>query len=520
MKAGNFLNSLETFIFWHLTSYFLSEENYRLIHLHEEKHELWLENPAQKDRPVIRIQMKELSWSNVIERDINHTFHIVENLRKQMGRMKLFLANIYISPFEPVGDTSSFFIKPITKKNGKLAIQNLLLTSENLKPQLENIEKRLGVKNGSFSIPDKVTEEMVTKERDSVIRYITAKVNEEQQSARKEKPLVTYTFLAMQILAFIFIFLQDRALSTYTLVKWGAMFNPLVYEGEWWRFISPVLLHVNFMHIASNCIMLYVIGPWAEGAFGKWRYFFILLFGGIAGNIASFAFNPESVSVGSSTALFAVFGALLYLVVRRPHIYAKTIGTSIAALVVVNLIIDIFSPNISLSGHVGGLVGGFFIAGTLSLKKHYFHWRQLMYGISSFILVVLFVFVGLDKIDEPIRPSATNAIAQSYLQDGKPKEANKLVRYLEISDSADENTYTLRASEAIKQKDFYHAAQFAKKANDIDPSMAYPYYVLALYKLNTGNKAAARIEAKKAAELSDDPIYREFYARLMQENNR
>lgn len=52
--------------------------------------------------------MKELSWANVVERDVTHTLHVTENLRKQMGRLKLPLVNIYITPFEPMGDISPF----------------------------------------------------------------------------------------------------------------------------------------------------------------------------------------------------------------------------------------------------------------------------------------------------------------------------------------------------------------------------------------------------------------------------
>lgn len=62
-----------------------------------------------RKRPVIRIQMKELSWANVVERDVTHTLHVTENLRKQMGRLKLPLVNIYITPFEPMGDISPFW---------------------------------------------------------------------------------------------------------------------------------------------------------------------------------------------------------------------------------------------------------------------------------------------------------------------------------------------------------------------------------------------------------------------------
>lgn len=119
MKAGNFLSFQEQYVFWRLTNYFLGVEKYRLIHLHEEKQELWLENTSQKKRPVIRIQMKELSWANVVERDVTHTLHVTENLRKQMGRLKLPLVNIYITPFEPMGDISPFLDKPLRLQTKK-----------------------------------------------------------------------------------------------------------------------------------------------------------------------------------------------------------------------------------------------------------------------------------------------------------------------------------------------------------------------------------------------------------------
>ncbi|EUJ17535.1 rhomboid family membrane protein [Listeria aquatica FSL S10-1188] len=143
-----------------------------------------------------------------------------------------------------------------------------------------------------------------------LLRISQKKVNDEEQKTRKSKPYVTYGFILLQALYFIWVFLKDSSLNTYTLVEWGAKFNPLIYEGEWWRFISPIFLHAGLMHIAANCLMIYIVGPWAERLYGKVRYAFILILGGIAGNIASFALN-NSVSVGSSTAVFALFGCLL-----------------------------------------------------------------------------------------------------------------------------------------------------------------------------------------------------------------
>ncbi len=67
--------------------------------------------------------MKELSWANVVERDVTHTLHVTENLRKQMGRLKLPLVNIYITPFEPMGDISPSFGQSIASPNEKSEIR-------------------------------------------------------------------------------------------------------------------------------------------------------------------------------------------------------------------------------------------------------------------------------------------------------------------------------------------------------------------------------------------------------------
>ncbi|WP_239254173.1 rhomboid family protein [Listeria ilorinensis] len=516
MKAGNFLSLLEKYVFWHLTNYFLREENYRLIHLHEEKFELWLDNPGKKDRPVIRIQMREVGWSSVIERDISNTLQVAENLRKQMGRMKLPLINLYISPFAPVGNESASFHDPVTSQNKKITLYNFLLAEDQMGAALSKLASHLQISEEKLGLTGPVTEEMVTAERDAVIGYITKKVSREQQQARKEKPLVTYTFIAVAVIAFLLTWLSDHQLTTYTFLKWGAFFNPLVYEGEWWRFITPIFLHGDFMHIASNCVMLYVVGPWAEKVYGKWRYAVILLLGGVAGNIATFALNSEAVSLGASTSLFAVFGALLYLVVIKPHVYAKSIGTSIAALVAINLVIDIFMPGISLSGHVGGLVGGFFLAGALSIKKQYFHWKQFFYGGAVCVLSCLFLYLGFSKQYDPIDARASNSFAQSYLNDHKPTEANKLFSYLIQANSADEYTYTLMASEALDKQNYEEAKKLADKAISMNPTLPDPHYILSVCYLHEGNERQAEEQAKKAADLSDNEFYKEYYHQFEQ----
>ncbi|MBC1500105.1 rhomboid family intramembrane serine protease [Listeria weihenstephanensis] len=500
----------EQYIFWRLTNYFLIEEGYRLIHLHEKKQELWLDNPAQKKRPVIRIQMKELSWSNVLERDIEQVMRVCEDLRKQMGRLKLPLINIYITPFEPVGDTSKWFDQLLKSENEKISLDNILIDKENASVQLRALEAELDVPQETFQIPDHLDEAAITTERSLVINHITAKVSEEQVQARKEKPYVTYILLAIQIAVFLIMtFTGGTSNSTYNLVRWGAKFNPLIYAGEWWRFITPMFIHIGLLHLLMNSVVLYIIGPMAEKLYGKWRYALIYVLSGITGVVASFVFNVN-IAAGASTAIFGIFGALLYLVVLKPHIYARSLGISIAGLVVVNLVVDIFSQGIDLAGHVGGLVGGFLIAGALSMPKQYFHWRRVLYGASAVLLTAFFLWFGFNKGQQPYDPENANAVAGAFIQKEDFQTAQKILDQLRISGSADDVTYTNLAIIALTDAKVQEGQYYAREAIEQESFNPHAHFLLARSYEIQGNLELALKEASIAVSQQDTEPYVQY----------
>lgn len=500
----------EQYIFWRLTSYFLIEEGYRLIHLHEKKQELWLDNPAQKKRPVIRIQMKELSWSSVVERDIEQVMRVCEDLRKQMGRLKLPLVNMYITPFKPVGDTSEWFDKPLHSENEKISLNNILIDAENAEEQLKQLETELGIPAETFQVPTDIDESTVTSERSVVINYITAKVSDEQVQARKEKPYVTYVLLAIQIAVFLIMtFTGGTSNNTFNLVRWGAKFNPLIFAGEWWRFITPMFIHIGLLHLLMNSVVLYIIGPMAEKLYGKWRYALIYVLSGITGVVASFAFNIN-VAAGASTAIFGIFGALLYLVVLKPHIYARSLGISIAGLVVVNLVVDLFSQGIDLAGHIGGLVGGFLIAGALSMPHQYFHWRRILYGASAVVLTVFFLWFGFDKGKHPYDPQNANAVAGAFIQNEDYKTAQKILHQLQVSGSADALTFTNLAVIATIQGNEIKAADFAREAIAQESFNPHAHFLLARSYEVQGDLEQALKEATIAVEQQDTETYVQY----------
>ncbi|KRN34270.1 rhomboid family integral membrane protein [Liquorilactobacillus mali] len=147
--------------------------------------------------------------------------------------------------------------------------------------------------------------------------------------------------------------------SVGVLVEFGAKVNTLIVAGQWWRLITPMFLHIGFEHIVLNMITLYFVGIQLENILGRGRFLAVYLVSGIAGNLASFAFNPDALSAGASTALFGLFG--IYLMMGESfssNPYIRAMGKQFLLLVVLNIMFG-FYGNVDLAGHIGGLVGGF-----------------------------------------------------------------------------------------------------------------------------------------------------------------
>lgn len=139
--------------------------------------------------------------------------------------------------------------------------------------------------------------------------------------------------------------------------------------GEWWRLLTPVLVHGGLMHLLFNMYFLYLVGPLIEQLYGTSR--FLLLYGltAAAGSAASFAFGGPAPSVGASGAIFGLCGVLVAVsAIHRPVLdrRGRAIMSQIGALVVLNLAIGfgfgaLLGANIDNAAHVGGLLAGLWL---------------------------------------------------------------------------------------------------------------------------------------------------------------
>jgi len=133
-----------------------------------------------------------------------------------------------------------------------------------------------------------------------------------------------------------------------------ALFGPAVDHGDWWRLITSAFLHGGLLHIAFNMLALWWLGSPVEIALGRARYLGLYLVSGLAGAAGALIADPNSVTVGASGAIFGLLGAGLILEYQA----TGSLAGNYLTLIVINLALSFGISNISVGGHIGGLVGG------------------------------------------------------------------------------------------------------------------------------------------------------------------
>jgi rhomboid protease GluP len=173
-------------------------------------------------------------------------------------------------------------------------------------------------------------------------------------------PVVTYILLGVTILVYVLQMASGALLGGDLPAALGMKINAAIVAGEYWRLLTPMLLHGSITHILFNMYALYSFGRGLERIYGHTRFLLLYLLGALAGNVASFLLSPNN-SLGASTAVFglvAAEGVSIYLNRRILGGQARGILANVGFVILINLMLGFSSTGIDNWGHLGGLVGG------------------------------------------------------------------------------------------------------------------------------------------------------------------
>lgn len=176
--------------------------------------------------------------------------------------------------------------------------------------------------------------------------------------------VVTILLIAVNVIIFLIEEVSGGSNDVQVALRFGAEYVPLIQAGEYYRLFTACFLHFGFYHLISNMFSLYLMGRIVEQVFGKVRYLIIYLVSGITGNVLTFFLEVStgsySVSAGASGAIFGLFGTFAVMAISRKFRVASLWQVILA--IVLSLSPGFSDPEIGVSAHIGGLIGGFIIS--------------------------------------------------------------------------------------------------------------------------------------------------------------
>lgn len=205
----------------------------------------------------------------------------------------------------------------------------------------------------------------------------------------------TYVLIALNVIAYLIEIgaggggFATGSLNSVTL-DFG-LFGPSVAEGEWYRLVTCGFLHSSLIHIGFNMLLLFFLGRMLEPALGTPRFLVLYFASLLAGSFGALLLDPNAITVGASGAVFGLIGAAFVIARGRGM---NALAGELGFLIVLNLAFTFGAKNISIGGHLGGLVAGFVCAAAIVAGERGMlgpNHRLAEYAVMVAVAVVSFV---------------------------------------------------------------------------------------------------------------------------------
>lgn len=340
-------------MYWSLLYILVSLEKYELVYFSDESHEAWLESTQKKNSTIVRFKCDNFDLANQVEHDIIEMQPLIQQLMKRSFQRIPAFFNVYISKQEPVDDWK------LTTEDMRVAapIKTTFFANDNVEEQRNFLIHYIGLQEEDLKSLQTLQGEDPLNLRRRLAVLLESRKKQRERITHYAQPVITKALITIQIAMFCILEWNGGSMNTATLIHFGAKYNPLILQGEWWRFFTPMFLHIGILHLLMNTVALYYIGSQVERIIGNGRFLFLYLLAGFSGSVFSFIVS-NSVSAGASGAIFGCFSVLLYIAFTYSKIFPKAVMQNVITLIGINLVFGFIVPGIDNAGHIGGLVGG------------------------------------------------------------------------------------------------------------------------------------------------------------------
>ena len=173
-----------------------------------------------------------------------------------------------------------------------------------------------------------------------------------------------FTFLKMDLNSFERGYINFFTLeSTYNI------------NNEWWRLITPMLIHFSFAHLVFNCLWIYVLGSKIEQFEGHLIFINLILFCSICSNLTQYFFGGPSLFGGLSGVIYGMLGFCM-IIELESQFERYDLPPALYLFMIVWLVLGFMGVltlfgfgNVANFAHLGGLISGIIFAMIINVYK-------------------------------------------------------------------------------------------------------------------------------------------------------
>ena len=278
-----------------------------------------------------------------------------------------------------------------------------------------------------------------------------------------------YKFTIILLMANVFVFTLmwqtsgiplslTGVLPGEVLLPFGAKLNLYIHNlHQWWRFVTPMFIHVNLLHLLVNMYSLWIVGPYVEKLYGSAKFVVFWVVTGVFGVVASYltvrpalGANPitgfifktvDTPSAGASGALFGLVGVLFVFGIKfrheLPEGFKRAFGTGLLPMILMNLFIGyVLRGLIDNAAHLGGMLSGAVLALLVDYRRPgersgvAITWRVLQ--VAAIALIVLSFAMAARHFRDPF---PAELLAETPAQSAEPENPAYLYYAKAINDA-------------------------------------------------------------------------------------
>jgi len=169
-----------------------------------------------------------------------------------------------------------------------------------------------------------------------------------------------------------------------TFVRLGGLVSWLVHEGQFWRLVTPMFLHIGPVHLLMNGYALFQLGPFLEELYGRSKLISIFVLSAIGSFVAMLLFGYSG--AGASGGLFGLIGALIAFGIRTRTRFGEAVRGQAIHWAIYGLIMSLALQG-SNTAHIGGLVAGFLVALALGPEEPHRERDRLIQGVIAWVCI-------------------------------------------------------------------------------------------------------------------------------------